>query len=281
MRTVRRLVRLGAVGAGIAGAVASSNSEIGRTARRLARRATRDARYFAGRAPGLVYRLSGRRPDPNVTDDVLADRIRSMLGPLEKRLDVPRVHVMVDRKVAILHGDVASPSDARAIELAVMRVSGVAGVESHLHAGLETGDTRPSEGRAAPHPPSDALDALLGAAGAAGAQEARPAVRAVLGAFFDRLPGDERLQVFAHLPADVRALAAAPRRYGERPPRLHTIPQLVAAVTAEGGIEAERAEAITRSVVTALRRIVADEAHDVAAVLPAELRELWESAPAH
>lgn len=283
MRTTRRLARLGALGAGFAAAVivAPRDSAIGRTARRVARRLARDVRYLAGSAPGIVYRLSGRRPDPYAPDDVIADRIRSALGPLEKRLDVPRVLVMVDRNVAILHGDVATPADARAIENAVMRVSGVDGVESHLHVGLAVGDTRPSEGRAAPQPPSPALDELLHAASSAGAQDSRYAVRAVLGAFFDRVPGDERVQVFAHLPADVRALAAAPRHYGERPPRLRSIPQLVAAATAEGGIEADRAEAITRAVVTTLRRLVADEAHDVAAVLPAELRELWEAAPAH
>jgi uncharacterized protein (DUF2267 family) len=72
----------------------------------------------------------------------------------------------------------------------------------------------------------------------------------------------------------VRALAGPPRRAGEaRRPR--TVPELVAAVTAEGGIDRAHAEEITRAVVTALRSIVPHEAADVDAVLPAELRALW------
>jgi uncharacterized protein (DUF2267 family) len=102
-------------------------------------------------------------------------------------------------------------------------------------------------------------------------------VHAALCGFTDRIPEDERARMLAHLPADVRALAGPVRRHGERPPRLKTLPQLVAAVTAEGGIEPEHAEEITRAVVATLRGLVRDEARDVAAVLPGELRELWET----
>jgi hypothetical protein len=52
-------------------------------------------RYRSGQWMGVSYRLRGRRPDPNVSDDILADRIRSSIGGLEARLDVPRVHVTV------------------------------------------------------------------------------------------------------------------------------------------------------------------------------------------
>jgi BON domain len=108
----------------------------------------RRLRYARGRLDGARYRLARRTPDPDVGDDVLADRIRSCLGPLEKRLDVPRVHVMVEDHVAVLHGEVADERDAEAIERAVRDVSGVRGTESHLHVGLGAGNTRPSEGRA-------------------------------------------------------------------------------------------------------------------------------------
>lgn len=108
--------------------------------------AGRRLRYLSGRLDGLSYRLAGRHPDPNVTDDVLADRIRSELGGLEKRRDLPHIHVMVERHVALLHGDVATADDAAAIERAVSCVSGVRGIKSHLHVGLAGGDTRPSEG---------------------------------------------------------------------------------------------------------------------------------------
>ena len=108
----------------------------------------RRLRYTRGRLDGARYRLARRTPDPDVADDVLADRIRSRLGPLEKQLDVPRVHITVQDHVALLHGDVPDERDAEAIERAVRDVSGVRGTESHLHVGLGTGNTRPSEGRA-------------------------------------------------------------------------------------------------------------------------------------
>ena len=283
MLLTKRLVRTAGLAAGAVGvvAVAVPDSSVGRTARRFADRLARDVRYAAASAPGLVYRLAGRRPDPDVSDDVLGDRIRSSLGPLEKRLDVPRVHVMVTDHVAILHGEVPGEHEAAAIERAVMAMSGVSGVESHLHTGLVSGDTRPSQGAAVPQPASDALRSLLDAAIQAGADQApRAAVHAVLRGFGDRMPEGERQRVFAHLPADVRALAGPVRRQGQRPPRLKTLPQLVAAVTAEGGIDAALAEEITRSVVARLRGLVHDGAREVAAMLPADLRELWETEPA-
>ncbi len=105
-------------------------------------------RYLSGRLEGLSYTLEGRHPDPNVIDNVLADRIRSQLGGLEKRRDLPHIHVMVEDHVALLHGEVATREDADAIEKAVADVSGVKAVKSHLQVGLINGDTRPSEGRA-------------------------------------------------------------------------------------------------------------------------------------
>lgn len=92
-------------------------------------------------------RLRGRRPDPDVPDDVLADRIRSSLGPVEKRLDLPHLNVMVEHHVALLHGVVGTAQEADELETAVAAVSGVVGVESYLHVGIGRGDTRPSAGR--------------------------------------------------------------------------------------------------------------------------------------
>src|SRR5665213_221908 len=183
MATTKRLVRTAGLAVGVIGVVAASapDSRFGRAARRLA------------------DRLAGRRPDPNVSDDVLADRIRSSLGSLEKRRDVPRVHVMVHDHVAIVHGEVPGESDACAIEHAIMRISGVTGVESHLHAGLVSGDTRPSHSAPSPQPPSEALRSLLDVARDAGAGPYPGlAVHAVLCGFVDRMPEDERDQVLAH-----------------------------------------------------------------------------------
>lgn len=254
--------------------VAAPNSTLARTARKLRKRLARDVRYAAASTPGIVYRLSGRRPDPNVSDDILADRIRSAIGPLEHRLDVPRVHVMVDDHIATLHGDIPDERAASALECAVLRVSGVRGIESHLHTGLIPGDTRPSEGRLH-QPRSGALQALVDAARAGGARHPEAAVHAVLCGFTDRIPVDERAHVLAHLPADVRRLAGPTRHIGERSPRLKTLPQLVAAITAEKGIEPDRAELIIQSVISALRNLVPEESGDIAAVLPGELKGFW------
>lgn len=89
---------------------------------------------------------------------MLADRIRSSIGRLEARLDIPHVHVTVQQDgAALLHGEVGT---AEQLERAVAAVSGVVGVESFLHIGLIRGDTRPSEG-ARHRAPSEARRRLL------------------------------------------------------------------------------------------------------------------------
>ncbi len=134
--------------------------------------AGKQLRYLGGQLRGVGYRLRGRHPAPDVVDNVLADRIRSELGGLEKHLDLPHVHVMVHDHVAMLHGEVGGQADADRIERAVESVSGVAGVESYLHVGLGRGDSRPSAGRAAQHP-SDALHRLMKARGGKGGRTGR------------------------------------------------------------------------------------------------------------
>jgi hypothetical protein len=123
-----------------------------RLACRQLNRAGRQLRYLGGRLEGSRYRLRGQHPDPEVIDNVLADRIRSSLGALEKRLDLPHIHVMVEEHVALLHGEVTCDADIDKLTEAVAAVSGVVGVESYLHVGLTSGNTRPSTGRAV-HPP--------------------------------------------------------------------------------------------------------------------------------
>jgi uncharacterized protein (DUF2267 family) len=242
---------------------------------RLARR--------SGRWRGALYRLLGRRPDPNVDDATLADRIRSELGPLEKRLDLPHVHVMVEDHVALLHGEVGWPRDAATIERATRRVSGVRGVESYLHVGLLRSDVRPSKGRRVRPSPSNAKTRLVAAARSAGASDANApnAVRATLAVLAERLPSGERDHLLDHLPRDVRVMARRPRRVGAPVSRVRTVDELVSAVVAERGEPDDgRVEAIVAAVVGELRRLGPEEADDVAAVLPAELRQLWSgSAP--
>lgn len=259
----------------------SALSESGRARlRRWADTSRREVRYRRGRLKGLVYRFRQRQPDPDVSDGVLADRVRSSLGPLEARFDLPHIHVMAEDHVALLHGDVASAEQADEIEEAVAAVSGVVGVESYLHVGLLPSDTRPSEGRRV-HAPSDALRELLAAAIEAGTgpQHAPRAVRAVLSTFLQRLPAGEREQVTAHLPADVRRLAAEPRRIGRPPTRTRTVAELTSHVMAANGMSIDEAEPVITAVLGTLRKLVPEEAAHVASVLPAELRELWQTAP--
>jgi osmotically-inducible protein OsmY len=136
MDITKRLVQGAVLTAGVVGVVATSARNPARDfALRVSKRLTRDVNYAVGSAPGILYRLAGRRPDPAASDDVLCDRIRSELGPLEKHLGTPRVHVMVSGHVATLHGEVPTKKAAHAIERAAGRVSGVRRVESHLRAG--------------------------------------------------------------------------------------------------------------------------------------------------
>ncbi|HLF40812.1 MAG TPA: DUF2267 domain-containing protein [Acidimicrobiia bacterium] len=229
----------------------------------------------------MSYRLRRRHPDPGVADDVLADRVRSSLGPLVARLDLPHVNVMVEDHTALLHGDVATAEEGEEIERAVAAVSGVVGVESFLHVGLVSGDTRPSEG-ARRRTPSEALRRLLAATTGAGVDEhqAPRVLRAVLSTFAERLPPGERKDLEAHLPADVRELTAAPRRLGEPSRRVRTVPELVARVASADGLPREHAESVIASVLNVLRELVPEEAGDISAALPKELRGLWEGVAA-
>jgi uncharacterized protein (DUF2267 family) len=225
----------------------------------------------------IWYRLRRGQPDPNVDPLTLADRIRSTIGPLERALDIPHVHVMVDGHVALLHGEVASTDEAGALERAVRRVAGIHGVESHLHVGLLRSDTRPSLGRNAPPPPSNARRRLLAAARRGGADDAHApaAVRAILEVLFGRLPRGERDHLLGHLPADVRKMAFPPTYDADVVSDLRTVTDFIAAVIAEESDASGPATAIVTEILTEIRRLVPEEAGDVAAVLPSELRTLW------
>jgi len=142
--TKRLAVGLVIVGGVAIGESVTTHTTMRHTLHRLAHR----FHVLSGRLRGFIYRLRGCRPDPDVADVVLADRIRSTLGPLEKRLDLPRIHVMVHDHIALLHGEGGSYREVDEIDTAVAAVSGVAGVDSWLHVGLIAGDTRPSTGRA-------------------------------------------------------------------------------------------------------------------------------------
>ena len=269
-------------GVAVVGALAvfRPGTRANRALRRRVEATGRRARRLNGRLRGVRYRLGGGHPDPDVADPVLADRVRSVLGPAQKRLDIPHVHVMVHDRVVRLDGDVAYTAQAEQIERVAAGVSGVGRVDSHLHVGLLSGDARPSEGRSIAGRESQALRRLVDTAVDAGAEPsaARPAVAAVLATFAELIPRTERGHVAAHLPADVRTMLAPPPRRGpELPPRTAT--ELFGRVEAMvEALAAGSAERVTRAVLAQLRGLVPEEAADVAAVLPAELRPLWDAA---
>jgi len=81
---------------------------------------------------GLAYRAMRRHPSTTVDDSVLADRIRSTIGPLEKQLHNARINVTVEHGIAILHGDIGSREAALQLEEAVRGVAGVRDIRSQL-----------------------------------------------------------------------------------------------------------------------------------------------------
>ena len=286
-RMRKRVIVTVAGGAGLIalGALLARRAQYLQHVRHQVRRAgsslVRHSRHRIGRWRGLDYRLAGRRPDPDVSDLVLTDRIRSSLGPLEKRLDLPHLHVMVESHTVLLHGEVDSDENLRAVEEAVARISGVVGVESYLHVGLIRGDTRPSEGKSE-HPPSEARKRLQLAVQQAGVgeQHATRAVRAVLGTLGEQIPPRELDHVRSHLPADVQSLMQPPRRTGAAFRRVRTVPEFVAEVISVDGVPPASGPEIVEAVLGVLKGLVPEETADVAAVLPKDLRRMWEEAGA-
>lgn len=246
-----------------------------RLSRRLARNVTRAARYESGRLEGLRYRMAGRAPDPGVTDALLADRVRSVLGPLERRLDVPRVHVLACGHGVMLHGDVGTEGEAARIVDAVRAVPGVGTIDSHLHVGYFAGDSRPSEGAGRAHE-SAAMHRLVTAAHGAGAAPGteRAAARAVLATFLTAMPAGQRRHVMGHLPADVQALVEEGPRVPHAP--LRHVDDFAAAALPTLRPDVRRV--IVESVLGALRELVPEEVEDVSAVLAEDLGSLWKTA---
>ncbi len=236
--------------------------------------------HLRGRIRGEMYRLSGDHPDPEVADDILADRIRTRLGPVTRKLDVPHVHVTVSDHIVRLHGDVATARDAYRIEETVLDTAGVRGIVSMLHEGLLRSDSRPSEG--ARHQHSPAFQRLVAAAHDAGCRQGsdRVAVRVVLSSLFEQLPAHARSHLVAHLPADVKHLTLPARRTGLALPFMgDTLETLAQAVRLLDSISAEAAHDVVVSVLRTFREVIPDEARDVEALLPLEFRDVWDAVP--
>lgn len=248
-----------------------------RGVRRLRRDLLRRVHQAPGWVAGLRYRLAGRHPAADVSDLVLADRVRSELGRTLHRLDIGHPNVMVTDAVVTLHGVVEHDEEAMEVEEAAGRVTGVRNVVSHLYIGPAAGDWRPSEGRAV-GTPSWAYRRLLRAALDAGADIAPgAAVQAVLHTLLAQLPDDEADQLLGHLPADVRTHVDGHFWDGEGAGCRRDIESFVDAVVAAAAptLDPERAQLVTESVLAVVRELVPEERNDVAAVLPPALRQLW------
>ena len=270
LQTSARALTAGTAGLGtIATALLVATPRGRRLARRMARWTIARSRYAAGRARGLRYRLLQHGPPEDVSDAVLVQRIRSSLGPLEKRLDLPHLHITSYNRNVTLHGVAGTAAEAQQLEDAVRAVAGVRGLENRLHLGLTPADTRPSEGRV----PADSVMRRELQAAARELGLGTGAVATVLDVFLHRLPRGERDHVLTHLPADVRALigAAAPAGVG----RISDEADLVGAVASSGAIPHARADELIRAVLEVLRKRVPEETDDVQAVLPTGLKPLW------
>ena len=218
-----------------------------------------------------------QRRHANTSDDgLVADRIRSELGPLLKSLDQPHVHVMVSGGIAVLHGDVTDLAAGAAIEARVLATPGVRSVQSHLHVGLLPSDTVPSTGHAHERSPLLVeLEHIVADCGFWSATEARRTLSGLLGVYSQRLGFEARRRFLDHLPADVRRLAQPPRWLSDdlsTVRREHDFAQTVAIAT---GTDKVQADQLVRRVLPVLRRHAPGDSSIIALALPPELRAIW------
>jgi uncharacterized protein (DUF2267 family) len=210
-------------------------------------------------------------PWPRVEPDtVLADRVRSTLGTVEATLDVPHLHVMVERGVVLLHGDVPNESTERVLVERARQVRGVRDVVSHLHAGLLPGDTRPSDG--APtrsHAATRLLDAAAGAGG--GEATAELAVRAVLASFARAMPSGARRRLATHLPPDVASWLES----SEPLAGWQTVDELYADVATREAFAPAHTPWVVAAVLRELRSLVPADVDHIAHELRPAVRHLW------
>ncbi len=209
----------------------------------------------------------------NADEVVLADRVRSSIGPLIHELDLPRIHVMAEGDRVLLHGDVDTPETRERIEAAVRRVEGVETVASYLRVGLLPGEHRPSE---SPRDDPSAMTRRMHEALARLGIDGRPAELALgetVRLWTAVLPADERAHVMAHLPDDVRAFV------GLQPPGGAELPDcpadLFEEVRRRSGLRAADTEHAVRAIIHELHTLVPEERDDIAAVLPPGLLALW------
>ena len=105
--------------------------------------------------------------------------------------------------------------------------------------------------------------------------EADDVIGVGLHALIARLPVGEAHHLEAHLPADVLRLVGGPRRDGQEPSELATVPEFADRLAAATELDPGRAESAVRAITRTVRKLVPEEAEDIAAVLPVGLKSLW------
>lgn len=241
-------------------------------ARRARHRLDRQARRFVNRSLGAATREDRMADADDVT---LADRVRSSIGPLLKELDTPRVHVMAEGDRVMLHGVIVSDDARERLEHAVHHVAGVGSVASYLQVGLLPSDTRPSMGSHDLSLAASSFHDALASAGLTG-RPAEIALAETVRLMTNAIPDGERAHVFAHLPADVKAMVGHDRCRSET--TISDEKDLVARVRTASGLRTSESDLAVKTVVQTLRRLVPEECDDVTAVLPTGLKPLWADA---
>jgi uncharacterized protein (DUF2267 family) len=211
---------------------------------------------------------------PHLSDADLADVVRSRLGELIKHLDLPRLHVMCEGHVVLLHGDVDSDSHLVHILEVVAAMPEVVSVESYVHVGLIKSDVRPSQATT----PSSKMFQLLHSAvrrTKIGEHAVDATIAGVLVALFDLVDAGEQRHLLSHLPNDVKALVE-PALLRHQPVTVHTPPELEIAAAFQAGASLASAVTLLPAFIAILRHLVPEEDHDVQLVLNSAMRAYWQ-----
>jgi uncharacterized protein (DUF2267 family) len=185
--------------------------------------------------------------------------------------------VAIEGGAATLRGWVATQRDAHRIARAARRVAGVQRVTSQLSAHPRTSENASTaQGVPEDSPLWRRLHEALLVAGIEPNRTTR-FLRVTLGELAIELPQHPLQHLESHFPADVRELVSTPIRRKREKSR--TAEQLVHRVAADADVPGPAAHAGLLAVMATLQEAVPEEAKDVAAVLPQDIRVMWESAP--
>jgi hypothetical protein len=117
--------------------------------RRRARRVERQAHYEAGKAGGLVHKVTHRHPAaPDLDDITLVRKVESEVFR-DRTIPKGQISLNADGGIVVLRGQVEDPELIRRVEHEVRAVAGVRDVENLLHPpGVPAPMSQPHERRA-------------------------------------------------------------------------------------------------------------------------------------